>query len=202
MTRTVHARIARTSGRLAVGALAAATALGGALVAGAEPASAGSATSEYGTLSVPDSVLAARHTCATYTYSYAMTPPEGLWLLETFVVDPAGVTVASGAILGDYTPGGDQASSSFQLCRNTTTPGTFTLRGTFSVDDGTGRITTSAMSPATFVLSKPARSGKAGSAQKTKAQRAAQRAAQKRAQQKAQQRKERRQEQRRRDQRS
>lgn len=119
-------------------------------------ADAGTATSQYGTLSAGDDLLPLPNRCGVYTYSYDLTPPDGEWAIETFVTDPRGNTVASYAALDHYSNGGTTATTSFTLCRNNTRPGVFTLSAIVSSDDGNGTVTSYQMTPATFTLAAPA----------------------------------------------
>ncbi|MBB3044064.1 hypothetical protein [Nocardioides soli] len=80
--------------------------------------------SSYGSTHAPDGVL--RKGCRGYAYRYTVTPPTGDWTLETFLRDPTGDSVASGAFMSDSDPA--TRRSTFDLCRYNTRPGRFTIR--------------------------------------------------------------------------
>jgi hypothetical protein len=153
MSTTAGRRRQVRARRLATLALAVttglATALGGVLLTGS---AASAATSQYGTLSAASGSLPAANQCGTYTYSYDIAPPPGDWALETTVIDPRGLAVSSFAVIGGYSPGGANASTSYTLCSNNTLPGTFTITGKLSTSDANSKVTNYEMTPATFTL--------------------------------------------------
>ena len=57
---------------------------------------------EWGTITGQDGVL--RRGCHTYTYSYAIQPPEGYWAIEVFISGPGLKHLAAGAFLDGYDP--------------------------------------------------------------------------------------------------
>jgi hypothetical protein len=106
-----------------------------ALVAGsgtlAPPASADEHP-EWGSTSAPDAVL--KRGCHNYTYSYDITPPEGDWALETFIVGPRGKRLFQDAFLAAGDP--KQRSAIFRICKATTRYGRFTIKAKLSVQNG------------------------------------------------------------------
>lgn len=175
MTTTSGSRSTAFGRRLPMAGVALAVALsgGGVVLVGASgSASADAATSQYGTLSAPNGALPAHHQCGTYSYAVTVTPPAGNWAIETSVIDPRGVTMASGTLIEDYNTTGPTTALTYQLCTNSTTSGTFTLTGKFTVDDGTGTITTTQMAPALFKLTKPPHQVSKRKLLKSKAERA------------------------------
>ncbi|MDF1604156.1 hypothetical protein [Nocardioides sp. YIM 152315] len=78
----------------------------------------------YGNTDAPDGVL--RRGCRNYRYSYTVTAPTGEWTLETFLRDPTGDSIASGAFISDADP--STAGARFRFCRSGTRPGRFTIR--------------------------------------------------------------------------
>lgn len=108
---------------------------------------------EWGSITGVDGKL--RKGCRSYTYSYAVTPPEGVWAIEVYITGPGLQPLAAGAFLDGYDPlaGG----GTYKLCRNTTRSGTFTIQAKVSVDDGYGDITEGKLPADTFVLKKKKR---------------------------------------------
>ncbi len=92
---------------------------------------------EWGSVTGTPGVL--KKGCRTYTFSYSITPPEGIWGLEVFISDPRQTSVAATAFLQGYDP--ESGSGKYKLCRYTTRYGRFTIRAKLSVDDGYGVIT-------------------------------------------------------------
>lgn len=93
------------------------------LVVVAGPAGGALATS-YGHTGAPDRVL--RDGCHGYRYHYRVRPPTNDWVLETFLVDPRGDTIASGAFISDSDP--KRGHGKFRFCRYNTRPGRFTIK--------------------------------------------------------------------------
>ncbi len=56
----------------------------------------------YGSTGRPDGIL--RDGCHNYRYHYRVRPPTGDWVLETFLIDPRGEKLASGAFISDSDP--------------------------------------------------------------------------------------------------
>lgn len=75
--------------------------------------------------------------CRPYRYDYAITPPEGYWSLETFLIGPRGTEYASGYFLTGEDP--LAGPGVFRLCRRALEAGRFTIRARVTVgDDFTG----------------------------------------------------------------
>ena len=72
--------------------------------------------------------------CHGYAYDYALTPPDGDWQLETFLIGPHGGRYGSGWFLTDDPLA---ATSTWRLCRQALEPGTYTIRAHLSVDNAT-----------------------------------------------------------------
>lgn len=104
---------------LSRGALAAA--LAGLLLVAA-PASAN--TSEYGHTGARDRVL--RPSCHNYRYHFVVKAPTNDWTLETFLIDPTGDTLASGAFSSESEDNRDHGH--FRICQFNTRPGRFAIR--------------------------------------------------------------------------
>ena len=99
----------------------------------AATATPGPVRAEWGSTQVAPS-LALRKGCRRYDYSYALTPPDGDWALETFLLGPGGKTRGSGFFLTGSDPLSGPAS--FKLCFRSTKGGTYTIRALLSVQDG------------------------------------------------------------------
>jgi hypothetical protein len=108
---------------------------------------------EWGSITGVDGTL--RKGCKPYAYSYAITPPEGVWAIEVYITGPGLTPLAGGAFLDGYDP--TSGGGTYKLCRNTTRSGTFTIQAKLSVDDGYGHITEGKLPPDTFVLKKKKR---------------------------------------------
>ena len=80
---------------------------------------------------------ALKFSCRNYPYRYSITPPEGDWALETFLIGPGGVRLGSGAMVIGLDPlnGHDK----FRFCRPSTRPGVFKIRARLSVQDKSGK---------------------------------------------------------------
>jgi hypothetical protein len=119
---------------LALTLVAALLALGVALAAPAHSGQKPEVRPEWGKTTAKNGVL--RKRCRNYTYSYAITPPEGLWGLETFLVGPRGKPLASGAmVIGQDEPVG---KDKFRICRPTTRAGVFKIKAKLSVQNENG----------------------------------------------------------------
>ena len=148
--------------RSLLGAAAAATALS--LVLGPGPVGAAPAPSspapppnplagltvhpEWGTVSGKGGVL--KRGCHTYTYSYSIQPPEGIWALEIFISGPGLKHLAAGAFLDGYDP--KAGSGRYTICRATTRYGKFKIEAKLSTDNGSGHITEGRLPPHSFKL--------------------------------------------------
>ncbi|HEX5086917.1 MAG TPA: hypothetical protein VFV89_03855 [Nocardioides sp.] len=91
---------------------------------------------EWGSVTGTPGIL--RRGCHTYTFSYTVTPPEGVWALEVFIIGPGFKNVAGAAFLDGYDP--DSGTGSYKLCRPTARYGRFQIEAKVSVDDGAGHI--------------------------------------------------------------
>jgi hypothetical protein len=100
-------------------------------LAPAPPATAVDVHPEWGSTSAADATI--KRGCRGYAYTYAITPPDGDWMLETFLVGPGGKAYGS-----DYFITGDPLSGvgSWRLCRRSTRGGTYTVRAKLSVING------------------------------------------------------------------
>ena len=119
----------------------------------APPAGAADETHpEWGHTSAVDARL--RHGCRSYDYSYALTPPDGDWALETFLVGPGGRKHGSGYFL----TGKDEltGTGTWRLCLRSTRPGRYTIRALLSVQNG-GDYAEGWLPDTTFRLRKPRR---------------------------------------------
>jgi hypothetical protein len=89
---------------------------------------------EWGRTATKAKIL--KRSCRNYRYTYAVTPPEGEWALETFLVGPGGVRLAHGAMVIGLDPlvGRDK----FRICRPSTRPGIFKIKALLSVQDESG----------------------------------------------------------------
>lgn len=115
------------------------------------PAQADEVHPDWGSVTGHDAKV--RRGCHGYAYEYAVTPPEGHWALETFLVGPRGGKRGSGYFVTGADP--LAGSGSFRLCRRSTPRGTYTIRALLTVDDGFGHVTSSGWLPeSTFVLTK------------------------------------------------
>jgi hypothetical protein len=108
---------------------------------------------EWGTITAEDGVL--RRGCHSYTYSYALTPPEGVWALEVFITGPGLLPVAGGAFLDGYDP--TTGTGQYKLCTASSPHGSYTIEAKLSVDDGPARHSVGRLPADTFVMSKPRR---------------------------------------------
>jgi hypothetical protein len=86
----------------------------------------------WGTTGAADRVL--RPGCHNYPYHYTVRPHGRDWSAETFLVDPNGVGLASGAFDPDSDP--RRGRSRFRICRPSTSPGRFTIRMKVSIFTG------------------------------------------------------------------
>ncbi|WP_127481305.1 hypothetical protein [Nocardioides pantholopis] len=107
-------------------------------------------SSDWGTVSATDGKL--RKGCRTKAYTYAITPPEGDWALETFLIDPRGRKLGSGVLLGGHDA--TQGRASFRICRATTRPGKFRIRALLSVQNGPVEYQEEWLATATFRMRK------------------------------------------------
>ena len=106
---------------------------------------------EWGSTTASNATL--KQGCRGYAYAYALTPPDGDWMLETFLIGPRGKQYGS-----DYFITGDPLSGtgSWRLCRRSTRGGTYTIRAKLSVING-GDYSEGMLPDTTFQLHKPRR---------------------------------------------
>ena len=93
--------------------------------------------------------------CRQYAFSYAITPPDGVWALEVFIVAPGDKNIAAGAFLDGYDP--TAGTGHYKLCKATTRHGQFRIEAKVSTDDGSGTITEGQLPPDTYRLHKARR---------------------------------------------
>lgn len=106
---------------------------------------------EWGTVTGKAGVL--RRGCKTYSYSYAITPPEGIWAIEIYISGPRLKHLAAGAFLGGYDP--TSGPGQYKLCKATTRYGTFQIEAKVSIDDGSGHIVEGRLPVDTYRLRAP-----------------------------------------------
>ncbi|GGO74628.1 hypothetical protein GCM10012276_23030 [Nocardioides deserti] len=119
--------------------------LGGAL----EPAAAYDHR-DWGKTGAPDRKL--RNGCHQYNYHYVIDPPSDDWAAETFLVDPTGEKLASGAFDVDADPARGQ--SSWTICHASTVPGKFTIKMRVTWQTSLTEIHKGWVKPSTFRLSR------------------------------------------------
>lgn len=90
---------------------------------------------EWGKTATKAKIL--KRSCRNYRYTYEITPPEGVWALETFLVGPGGVNLASGGQIVGFD--GLKGTDKFRFCRPSTRPGVFKIRALLSVQDESGK---------------------------------------------------------------
>ena len=78
-----------------------------------------------------------RRGCRNYPYRYVLHTPTDDWTLETFLRDPKGQGVGSGAFTAGPDPVAQQVR--FRLCRWATRPGRFTIRAKLTWYDSHGQ---------------------------------------------------------------
>jgi hypothetical protein len=104
---------------------------------------------DWGSVGAPDRTL--KPGCAGYNYHYKLTPPSGDWMLETFLLDPNKLRVASGFFVSPKDPRTNK--SKFRICGLNTVPGTFTIRSKVTVSNPDARVRW--LAPTTFRLRAP-----------------------------------------------
>lgn len=87
---------------------------------------------DWGRTSAKDGAL--RFGCHFYKYRYVIDPPTNDWAAETFLVDPTGDKLASGALDTDSDPATGRAH--FRFCSPSTIPGKFTIKMKITYNDG------------------------------------------------------------------
>jgi len=108
---------------------------------------------EWGTITGEAGVL--RRGCRSYSYSYAITPPEGIWAIEVYISGPRLKHLAAGAFLDGYDP--TSGPGHYKLCKATTRYGTFRIEAKVSIDDGSGHIVEGRLPLDTYLLHGPRR---------------------------------------------
>ncbi len=106
--------------------------------------------SSYGHTGAPDRVL--RNGCHAYRYHYRVRPPTNDWVLETFLVDPRGKKLGSGAFISDSDP--KRGHGKFRFCRYSTRAGRFTIKAKLSWYNGHTEHKTW-LDPSHFRLTRP-----------------------------------------------
>jgi len=107
---------------------------------------------EWGSTSAHDAKV--KKGCRSYDYGYTLTPPEGDWSLETFLIGPGGKEYGSGYFLTGADPLTGQGA--FRLCWRSTKGGTYTIRALLSVED-LGDHSAGWLPETSFTLRKPRR---------------------------------------------
>ena len=98
----------------------------------AGPATADDVHPEWGHVQGQNAVL--QRGCHAYTYTYAITPPPGNWVVEIFITGPTGLSVATPVLLINSDP--LSGTHTFDLCKPATQPGVYTVVPKLSVIDG------------------------------------------------------------------
>lgn len=118
---------------------------------GGEPSPTHRQRASYGRTSAPDGTL--RSGCRNYPYRYRITTPTDDWTLETFLRDPTGETIASGAFFSDSDASRNRVR--FRFCRYSTRPGRFTIRALVHWYGDTGQEHRVWLEPSHFRLKRP-----------------------------------------------
>jgi hypothetical protein len=118
--------------------------------ASALPAPSGEVHPDWGSTSAPDAKL--RKGCHGYGYAYALSPPDGDWALETFLIGPRGKQKASGYFVTGEDP--LAGPGQFRLCRGSANGGRYTIRALLTVQNG-GTYAEGWLPETTFRLRKP-----------------------------------------------
>jgi hypothetical protein len=92
---------------------------------------------DYGHTHAEDGVL--RSGCHNYRFRYRLNVRTNDWTLETFLRDPSGETIASGAYTADADP--KRGRAHFRFCRYNTQPGRFTIRAKLTFYNASGEHT-------------------------------------------------------------
>ena len=105
---------------------------------------------EWGSTSAQNATV--KRSCHQYAYADTITPPEGDWALETFLVGPGGKAAGSGY----FVTGKDALSgtSTWRLCRRSVKGGLYTIKAKLSVQNGADLVE-GWLPPSTFRLRKP-----------------------------------------------
>jgi hypothetical protein len=108
---------------------------------------------EWGSITGKGGVL--KRGCRMYSFTYSITPPEGIWALEVFITGPKMDHVAGGAFLDGYDP--TSGTGTYKLCRRSNHYGTYTIDAKVSVDNGYGETTEGRLPTDTYRLRRPHR---------------------------------------------
>jgi hypothetical protein len=108
---------------------------------------------EWGSITGQSAVL--KRGCRMYTFTYSITPPEGIWAIEVFITGPGMDHVAGGAYLNGYDP--ETGTGHYKLCKMTARSGKYTIDAKVSVDDGYGETTEGRLPTDTYRLRRPHR---------------------------------------------
>jgi hypothetical protein len=147
MTSITPPAVRRRARRPAVLAVLLAVVLAG-LVTGIAPA--GAWTTRYGRTAAPDGTLPVG--CHDHRYRYVVRLRGDDWMLETFLTDRRGRRVGSDMLDSGSDPRRGRAT--FRVCRNTTTPGRFTIRAKLT-NYATGDQVVHHFKPSHFRLRRP-----------------------------------------------
>ena len=115
-------------------------------------AAAGEVHPEWGSISAHGARL--HQGCRGYAYGYALTPPDGDWALETFLLGPHGKRYGSGY----FQTGSDPltGTGAWRLCLRATRGGIYTIRARLTVQNGSD-LYDGWLPDSTFRLRKPHR---------------------------------------------
>ncbi len=105
---------------------------------------------EWGSTSSKNATV--KRGCHKYDYAYALTPPDGDWALETFLVGPGGKAVGSGYLVTGKDP--LAGTSTWRLCRRVVNGGKYTIKALLSVQNG-AELIEGWLPESTFRLRKP-----------------------------------------------
>src|SRR3954471_832526 len=92
--------------------------------------------------------------CHGYAYGYALTPPDGDWAVETFLIGPHDKQYGSGYFQTGSAP--LTGTGAWRLCLRSTRGGHYTIRALLSVQNG-GDYYAGWLPDTTFRLRKPRR---------------------------------------------
>jgi hypothetical protein len=108
---------------------------------------------EWGSITGQGGVL--KRGCHVYSYTYSITPPEGIWELDVFITGPGMKHVAAGLYLDGYDP--TSGTGTYKLCKRSTRYGQYTIDAKVSTDDGYGKTTEGRLPTDTYRLRRPHR---------------------------------------------
>lgn len=110
-------------------------------------ASAAPKRHEWGRITAPDGVL--RPGCHRYTYRWDLHPPQGDWAVEIFVIRKGKRVASQGHLVGQDPLRGQ---GHYKLCRPTSAPGQYVIRGKLSVQNGPNEYVEGWIQPAFYRL--------------------------------------------------